>query len=56
MKLNIALKEAKIEREVEDIYNKGLSFYFLNDNELISHLYNCDGLMTKKLNMIFLDI
>ena len=50
MKLNEALKIAKIEREVEDIYNNGLTFYFLKDNETISHLYNCDGLITKKLD------
>ena len=50
MKLNEALKTAKIEREVEDIYNNGLTFYFLKDNETISHLYNCDGLITKKLD------
>lgn len=50
MKINEALKNAKIEREVEDIYNSGLSFYFLNNNDVISHLYNCDGLITKKLD------
>ena len=50
MKLNEALKTAQIEREVEDIYNNGLTFYFLKDNETISHLYNCDGLITKKLD------
>ena len=50
MKINEALKNAKIEREVEDIYNSGLSFYFLNNNDVISHLYNCDGLICKKLD------
>lgn len=43
------IKNAKIEREVEAVYNKGISLYFLKDNNgIIEHPYACDGLVTIK--------
>ena len=41
LKLYDKLKICKIEREVEDVYNEGLSFYFSNID--IQHPYACDG-------------
>lgn len=40
------IKPAKIEREVEDVYNKGLALYF--DNAAITHPFACDGLIDTK--------
>ncbi len=39
------IKSAVIEREVEDVYNKGISLYF-TDN--IKHPFACDGLIEMK--------
>ena len=36
------IKSAVIEREVEDVYNKGISLYFTDD---IKHPFACDGLI-----------
>ena len=41
LKLHDKLKVCKIEREVEDVYNEGLSFYFSNID--IQHPFACDG-------------
>ena len=38
-------KSAVIEREVEDVYNKGISLYFTDD---IKHPFACDGLIETK--------
>ena len=40
------IKPAKIEREVEDVYNKGLALYF--GNAAITHPFACDGLIDTK--------
>lgn len=40
------IKSALIEREVEDVYNKGINMYFPNVN--IEHPFGCDGLITTK--------
>ena len=37
------IRVAKIEREVEDVYNEGLALYF--DNATITHPFACDGLI-----------
>ena len=42
-KLRDKLKICKLEREVEDVYNEGLSFYFSNIE--IQHLHGCDGFL-----------
>ena len=39
------IKSAVIEREVEDVYNKGISLYFTED---IKHPFACDGLIDTK--------
>jgi len=39
------IKSAVIEREVEDVYNKGISLYFVED---IKHPFACDGLIETK--------
>lgn len=39
------IKSAVIEREVEDVYNKGISLYFTSD---IKHPFACDGLIETK--------
>ena len=39
------IKSAVIEREVEDVYNKGISLYF---TENITHPFACDGLIETK--------
>ena len=39
------IKSAVIEREVEDVYNKGISLYF---TENITHPFACDGLVETK--------
>ena len=40
---------AKEEREVEDVYNEGISLYFLKeDGGTITHLYKCDGMVDYK--------
>lgn len=41
------IKCAAIEREVEDVYNKGLALYF--DNTTITHPFACDGLIDTKV-------
>ncbi len=43
--------KAREEREVEDTYNKGISMYFLKDDEIIEHPYACDGLIEKNLEI-----
>ena len=43
LKLYNKLKVCKIEREVEDVYNEGLSFYFSNID--IQHTCSCDGFL-----------
>lgn len=42
------MKEAKIEREVEDIYNQQITFFF--DNPTITHPFECDGLIDTKID------
>ena len=43
------MKNAKEEREVENVYNQGINLYFLKeDNETISHPFKCDGLVEYK--------
>ena len=39
------IKSAVIEREVEDVYNKGISLYFSED---ITHPFACDGFVSTK--------
>ena len=39
------IKSAVIEREVEDVYNKGISLYFTSD---IKHPFACDGFIETK--------
>jgi len=39
------IKSSVIEREVEDVYNKGISLYFVED---IKHPFACDGLIDTK--------
>ncbi len=44
------IRYAKEEREVEDVYNEGISLYFFKDGEgFIEHPYKCDGLVDKGL-------
>ena len=43
-----SMKEAKIEREVEDIYNQQITFFF--DNPTITHPFECDGLIDTKVD------
>lgn len=40
------IKEAQIERQVEDVYNKGLLMYF--PNTTITYPWNCDGMIATK--------
>jgi hypothetical protein len=47
LKLGNKLKVCRIEREVEDVYNQGLSFYF-SDTE-IKHPFACDGFINTTL-------
>ena len=42
------IKNAIIEREVEDVYNKGINLYFPDIN--ITHPFACDGLIETKHN------
>ena len=42
------IKSSLIEREVEDVYNKGISLYFPNVD--IKHPFACDGLIDTKQN------
>lgn len=42
------MEDALIEREVEDIYNRQLTFYF--DNSAITHPFDCDGLIDTKVD------
>ncbi len=43
------IKLAREEREVEDVYNKGITLYFLKDDGVIEHPHKCDGLVDKGL-------
>lgn len=44
------IKNAKIEREVEDVYNKGIEIYFTKGTNLqIQHPHACDGCLEKDL-------
>lgn len=43
-----SMREAKIEREVEDIYNQQITFFF--DNPTITHPFECDGLIDTKID------
>ena len=47
MKLFDDMKVTVIEREVEDVYNKGISFYF---NANITHPFECDGFIDTKVD------
>ena len=47
MKLFDDMKMTVIEREVEDVYNKGISFYF---NANITHPFECDGFIDTKVD------
>ena len=40
------IKNSIIEREVEDVYNKGINLYFPNDS--IEHPFSCDGFIDTK--------
>jgi hypothetical protein len=40
------IKKSIIEREVEDVYNKGICLYFPDIN--ITHPFACDGLLETK--------
>ena len=40
------IKTAKIEREVEDVYNTGITLYFKGVD--ITHPFGCDGLVDTK--------
>ena len=42
------IKTAKIEREVEDVYNTGITLYFKGVD--ITHPFGCDGLVDTKTN------
>ena len=43
------IKTSKEEREVEDVYNEGISLYFLKeDGGTITHPYKCDGMVDYK--------
>ena len=41
------MKSCKIEREVEDIYNEGISFYFSGSD--IKHPFECDGFLSTSI-------
>lgn len=41
------IKDAKIEKEVESVYEQGLKLYF--DDAIIEHPFQCDGYIEKKL-------
>ena len=41
------MKSSKIEREVEDIYNEGIAFYFSGVD--IKHPYECDGFISTSI-------
>ena len=41
------MKSCKIEREVEDIYNEGIAFYFSGVD--IKHPYECDGFLSTNI-------
>ena len=41
------MKSCKIEREVEDIYNEGISFYFSGAD--IKHPFECDGFLSTNI-------
>ena len=41
------IKTATIERQVEDVYNKGITMYFIKDNNIsLEYPYGCDGVLT----------
>ena len=37
------IRLANEEREVEDVFNEGISLYFLKDGRTITHPFKCDG-------------
>ena len=41
------MKSCKIEREVEDLYNEGISFYFSGSD--IKHPFECDGFLSTSI-------
>ena len=44
------IRYAKIEREVEDVYNKGIELYFTKGTNIqIEHPHACDGCLEKDL-------
>ncbi len=44
------IKTATIERQVEDVYNKGITMYFIKDNNIsLEYPYGCDGVLTVDL-------
>ena len=44
------IKSATIERQVEDVYNKGITMYFIKDNNIsLEYPYGCDGVLTVDL-------
>lgn len=47
------IKNANIERQIEDVYNEGISFYFKEEDGSplkFTYPYACDGLIQTKLN------
>lgn len=40
------IKTCRIEREVEDVYNEGIAFYFSGTE--IKHPFDCDGYISTK--------
>ena len=49
------IRYAKVEREVEAVYNKGIAEYFTkNTNIQIQHPHACDGLIEKVLENMML--
>ena len=41
------IKTCRIEREVEDVYNEGIAFYFSGTE--IKHPFDCDGYISTKV-------
>ena len=49
------IKTATIERQVEDVYNKGITMYFIKDNNIsLEYPYGCDGVLTVDMFLKFL--
>ncbi len=41
------IKNATLERQVEDVYNKGISMYFIKDKNIaLEYPHGCDGILT----------